>query len=189
MYLLTFLCLWTSLASSQASLRPHRSCFRVSPCVLSSNLGAHGFRSRGSHFWMIRCDGPFLSRFSCATHRGFRQLDCVIRSQLSISHSIDFLWGRSSDTQPDPIIFQWSHRSFCATFLWLFTGLPAHQPRRVETYNCHHTCIRIQTLWLKHTEGCQKSHDGSVHVPQRKCLHCFLPFYPEGLSPLRLPCL
>ena len=44
-------------------------------------------------------------------------------------------------------------------------------------------------LWFQHTGGCQKSHDGSVHVPLVKFLHGFLPFKPEGLSPFRLPYL
>ena len=36
--------------------------------VLPSNLGAHGLRSWGSHFWIIPRDGPFLSRFLMWCH-------------------------------------------------------------------------------------------------------------------------
>ena len=48
------------------------------------------------------------------------------------------------------------------------------------------TCIRIQTCGSSTREGARKYTDGSVYVPQRKCLHGFLPLNPEGLSPHRL---
>ena len=80
-----------------------------------------------------------------ATHRGLRELDCVIRSQLSIfpQHRLSprAIMGHTTQLNSP---FQLSHRSFLRhlslTFYWA-----AHQPQSVENYTCHHTCIRIQT--------------------------------------------
>ena len=59
----------------------HLSCCKVSRSVLSSNFGAHGLRSRGSHFFITPRDGPFLSRIFYVVPLG--EFDCVIRSQFS----------------------------------------------------------------------------------------------------------
>ena len=134
---------------------PRRLCGRTAPagssCSLSSNLGAHGFRSWGSHFWMIPCDGPLFPNFY-ATHRGLRELDSAIRSQLSI-----FPQNRVSlraimwHTFQLNGLLQWNHWSFCAAILWLFWA--AQEPQCVENYTCHPTYIRIQTCDSSTREG------------------------------------
>ena len=67
---------------------------------------------------------------------------------------------------------------FAPPFFDFLNGCPTASV--CKKYTCHHTCIRIQTCdSIKHTDGCQKSHDGSVHTPLKKNLHGLLPFNPR----------
>ena len=176
-----FLSLWTSFANSHfvsAGASIQFQCF-----VLRSFLeffGAHG-TPEVIHFCMTPCHGPHSFPNFCVTHRGLRELDCVIWSQLSnfLQNGL-VLWALSWDTQPFWIFFLsvMPLILFPATFLWLFTGA-AHQPRVCLKWQ--RSRIRIQTCDSGTRERAHKSHDGSAHFPFRKSLHGLLPFNPEGL--------
>ena len=157
--------LLTSIASSQASLGAHRSCFRVSSCVLSSNVGAREIRSWGSHCWMIPCDGPFFFfRNFYARHRCLENLTVEFDPHFPFSHRIDFLWGLSWDTQLHRTVsVNKRHRSFCATFLWLLQGCPTDSVGRKLHLSRSQTTVLRTFLW-------------------GKCTRSFA-FNPEGLTP------
>ena len=123
----------------------HRSCFRVSSSVLSSNLGAHGNRSWSSHFWMITRDGPFFSHFFA--WRIVVSENLTLIPNFSCSRRTDFLWGSSWDTQLFWILsFNLATDLFAPPFFDFYWA--AHQPQCVWNDTCHHTCIRIQTCNL-----------------------------------------
>ena len=98
------LSLYIFLAKSHAALRAQFSCLEVSSCVLSSNLGAQGVRSWGSHFWIIPWDGPFISRIiiwyqvhpECVTVRPAEAFNL----NSPTFRDIDFIGSESWDTQP-----------------------------------------------------------------------------------------
>ena len=81
----------------------HRSYCKVSSCVLSSNFGAQGLRSWGSHFCITPCDGPFHSLIFTWS-RALGEVDGVIRSkilQLPVTHeptSITKCWRKQTST-------------------------------------------------------------------------------------------
>ena len=132
---------------------PRRLCgrtapvFRVSSCVLSSNLGAHGFQSWGSHTWMIPCDGPFFSRRILA----FENLTVWFDTNFPLSPqnrlSLRAIMGHNpieSSLTTKPIVLR--HLS-----LTLFTSCPTASVCRKLHFV--HTCIKIQTCDSSAREG------------------------------------
>ena len=97
--------------------------------------------------WTLLCPNFY------ATHRGLRELDCLIRSQLSIFPQnrlpLRAILGHTTHLNS---LFQQSHRSFCATILIFLLGCPTASVCR-NSHTCHHTCIRIQTCNSSTREG------------------------------------
>ena len=112
-------------AESHAALRAHLSWCKVSSCDLSSNFGAQRLRSWGAHFWIIPCDGPFLSRilFWCQVPLA-ENLTACFDPNIPGSQRIVFLGLESWDTQPNCIdSFNVATVPLSTTFFRLLVGL------------------------------------------------------------------
>ena len=113
--------LYTFFAKFHAALRPQLSCCEVSSCDLSSNLGAQGLRSWGSHFWIISRDGPisFPNFYSLpgATWEFYGVSRWCVRSQFSnvpknrlprkgiLRHTTNLIFSFSKTTDPLALSF------------------------------------------------------------------------------------
>ena len=95
-----FLSLETLFAKSHATLRAHLCWCKVSSCVLSANLGAHGLRSRVSHFGMIPRHGPSLSRILMWCQVPLGNWTVWFDPNILPFLRLDFLGRESRGTQP-----------------------------------------------------------------------------------------
>ena len=129
------------LAKSHAALRAHSSCLEVSSGVLSPNLGAQGFRSWVSPFWITPRDGPCLSRIWISHQvRPENLIACPAEACNLVCPTfrrIDFFGSEFWDTQPlDLFFFQNRNCSLSTLTLRPLAGFLLHQ--HVDTGNyCH----------------------------------------------------
>ena len=153
-----FLCFWRLVrrhyvhriffAKSHAALRTQSSCREISSDVLSSNLGAQGFRSWVSPFWIIPRDDPFLSRMRISYQKCPENFTaCPVEAfplTCPACRRIDFFGSEFWDTQPWIFVcfriatkYSLSSTSCC--------GSPHHQHV--------HKCIGFQTCNYDPREG------------------------------------
>ena len=161
--------------------------FRQVPCLkvssLSSNLGVHGLRSWGSHFWMTPRDGLFLAQFFMACHVPLENWTVRFDPNFPFS-KIDFLGWESWDTQPNwKDSFSKATGPFPPLFFDFLLGCPSAST--CQNWHVSHMCILSQTCNWDTQGGCQKLHDGYVHFSVTKFRHGIPPVVREGLSPLR----
>ena len=111
----------------------------------------------------------------------------MVRSHLSIfPQNKLFLPATTGHTTQLNSLFQSSHRSFCATFLSLFTRLTTSLSVQKPTLV---TILALGFILVIQVQGRMPEDTRPLCMFLQGFLQGLLPFNPEGLSPLRLPYL